>query len=308
VQRLRPNDPELPAARAVLASLRGRWDESLVALIRQTVGLDPQNAANFTTMADMLSNMGRFAEADSLFVRSWEISQRSQGTVRSRAHNYLGWTGDMDGALAMLAILPEELSSHPLVFALRASIHARRGEIARAIEIYEQLRSINTGTASGPRGTQIDALSLQGRLEARLGHRARAQELFNRARAQLADYEREFPDGIAGLYLHTRLSAYRGEMPEALATAGKALALATEMRDANAIANARRRKAEVLAIFGETGAAVAELRAVHEMGYAFGYRLRTELEWEPLRGDAKFKQLMKEAEARADAQPRPKKP
>ncbi|MEO5961639.1 MAG: hypothetical protein ABIZ49_02180 [Opitutaceae bacterium] len=43
---------------------------------------------------------------------------------------------------------------------------------------------------------------------------------------------------------------------------------------------------------------------MHEQGYGFGYLLRLELEWEPLRGDAKFQQLMKESEARADAQPR----
>ncbi|MSU24218.1 MAG: hypothetical protein EXS32_10400 [Opitutus sp.] len=53
--------------------------------------------------------------------------------------------------------------------------------------------------------------------------------------------------------------------------------------------------------------ASAELRALHDMGWGFGYLLRREFEWEPLRGDAKFQQLMKEAEARADAQPRPKK-
>ena len=52
---------------------------------------------------------------------------------------------------------------------------------------------------------------------------------------------------------------------------------------------------------------IAELRAVHEQGYGFGYLLRLQLEWEPLRGDAQFQQLMKEAEARADAQPRPQK-
>ena len=77
--------------------------------------------------------------------------------------------------------------------------------------------------------------------------------------------------------------------------------------DAAEIVGARRTKAKVLALLGETDPAIAELRASHDMGWAFGYRLRLEVEWEPLRGDAKFQQLMKEAEARADAQPRPKR-
>jgi hypothetical protein len=52
--------------------------------------------------------------------------------------------------------------------------------------------------------------------------------------------------------------------------------------------------------------AIAELRAIHATGFAFGYLLRLELEREPLRGESKFQQLMKEGEAHADAQPRPK--
>ena len=66
-------------------------------------------------------------------------------------------------------------------------------------------------------------------------------------------------------------------------------------------------QAAVWAALGQIDDAVKELRAVHETGWAFGYNLRLYPEWEPLRGDEKFQQLMKEAEARADAQPKPKK-
>ena len=83
--------------------------------------------------------------------------------------------------------------------------------------------------------------------------------------------------------------------------------LATRTQDARQRVFPRQMPAVVLASLGETDAAIAELRALHEKGWAFGYRLRVGLEWEPLRGDAKFQQLMKEAEARADAVPRPKR-
>jgi hypothetical protein len=63
----------------------------------------------------------------------------------------------------------------------------------------------------------------------------------------------------------------------------------------------------VLALLGDNEAAIAELQAVHGMGYGFGYTLRLEPAWARLRGEPKFQQLMKAAEARADAQPRPKK-
>ena len=61
-----------------------------------------------------------------------------------------------------------------------------------------------------------------------------------------------------------------------------------------------------LVAVGETAAAIDELRTLHDMGRSFGYRLRLDPEWERLRNEPKFQQLMKEAEARADAAPRPK--
>jgi hypothetical protein len=63
----------------------------------------------------------------------------------------------------------------------------------------------------------------------------------------------------------------------------------------------------MLGILGDVNDAVAELQAVHAQGYGFGYSLRRFPRWDPLRGDPKFQQLMKDAEGRADAQPRPKK-
>ena len=59
---------------------------------------------------------------------------------------------------------------------------------------------------------------------------------------------------------------------------------------------------------GTFGRPEAKLR--HFLVDAAGGELRempAEPEWAPLRGEPKFQQLMKAAEARADAQPRPKK-
>ncbi len=307
-QRLRPNDPEVPAARVILESARGHWDDSLVALIRQAVALDPQNTGNHLTMARYLNNMGRFAEAQRLWVFSWEISQESHMPVRGQALTHLAWTGDIAGALGVLATLPPTLRDHPLSLFERASMLALQGNFAAAIEVYEKVRANNPGTASGPRSLQIDAGIRAGRLEARRGASARAAELYTQASAMLAQFEKDFPEDLSGALSRARLAAFRGEKPGALAAADEAVHRATRMHDANEVVNARRRKAEVLAIFGDARGAVAELAAVHDMGFAFGYRLRQELELEPLRGDPKFQALMKEAETRADAQPRTAKP
>jgi hypothetical protein len=144
------------------------------------------------------------------------------------------------------------------------------------------------------------------RLEAKLGNSSRAAELNAEALAYLVERQRENSDDVSvGILAPLALvRAARGEKSDALATMEQATRLLERVRDAPRAARLRQSKAEMLATLGEQDAAVAELRALHEAGWGFGYKLRLAIEWEPLRGHAKFQQLMKEAEARADAQPR----
>ena len=168
------------------------------------------------------------------------------------------------------------------ILELRGAVRAALGDFASAIADYERLM----GSSRGGRG-----LFATYRM-ALVAARQRANE---------------FPD-LAGTRENLALiHAARGEKNEALTAIAEAMRIATRDRDVSEIARSRRMKAEVLTVLGQKDAAIAELRAVHQMGYAFGYLLRVGLEWEPLRGEAKFQQLMKDAEARADAQPRPKK-
>lgn len=249
--------------------------------------------------------MGWFADAERLYIRSWELSQNSALAIRARARNYLQWTGDVSGALKIIATIPESLRDHPLHHLHRAWMLALRGEIEPAINAYEQVRSNVTRSNSGLRGNKILATYRIGQLEARLGHGTRATELYAEALTAALQYSKDFPDlGTSRLAV---IRALRGEKSEALSAINEAMRLAAGTHGAAQIAGVRRGKAIMLAVLGETDAAIAELRALHELGLGFGYTLRLDLDWEPLRGDAKFQQLMKDAEARAEAQPRPKK-
>ena len=144
-------------------------------------------------------------------------------------------------------------------------------------------------------------------MEAAQGRSAAATARLAEALALAERYVADFPDALDGRRELSRLRAARGERTAALAAIDAAMALATATRDAVEIANTRRAKAETLALLGDKAAAIAELRAVHDMGQAFGYTLRLDLEWAPLRAEPAFQRLMAEAEARANAQPRPKK-
>jgi len=100
----------------------------------------------------------------------------------------------------------------------------------------------------------------------------------------------------------------QGRRAETLAALDAAMKIALRHPEAvGSIESARRNRGTVLGVLGDSDAAVAELRGLHDAGYVFGYMLRISPDYEALRPNANFQQLMKDAEARANAVPRPKK-
>ena len=195
-ERLRPNNPEAPATRVALERARGHWGEGLARLVARAVELDPQDADSLNAMGVILANMGRFAEAEQLFNRSWALSQASEAPIRQRAVNYLAWTGDVSGALEILETTPENLRGQSLFYAARALVRAERGDIAAVIADYEQVKSFPSRSGiqtTGPRNSQVTATYRMARLEARLGDAARATELYAEALALVRQFERDFP-------------------------------------------------------------------------------------------------------------------
>ena len=308
-ERLRPNDPEAPWIQARIDYARGRWDEGFCRLVLRAAELDPQNAANLMSAATLLSSIGRFADADRLFGQSLAVSP-NPGAIVARATNYLGWTGDVNGVMAMFESFPEaDVRGYLPFYNSRGIARTLHGDITAAMADFEKVRAeVAAGkfTTSGARGQRVRSTYLLARLEKRQGHDARAAALLGEALPEARQLLQEFPDAVGMANSLAYVQAALGQKNEALATADQAVRIVMETGIAAELVNAHRGKAELLTLLGETDAAVAELRAAHELGHGFGYRLRRELEWEPLRDDPKFQQLMKEAEARADAQPRPK--
>ncbi len=313
-ERLRPNDPEAPAVRLELELARGRWGDAMQALATRAAELDPRNAASLLRVAEILRIIGRFAESERRYEQGWAMSgwtlTYNSFPLRGRSLNTLAWTGDLPGALVRFETVPTRDLNNPTFYRERAELQTMGGrfeaalaDFAQALKIYASERA----PTSGPRGGQIIATIRLGQLDARLGRGTRAAELYSEALAASGQYAQDLPDLPNGPRYRAIIHALRGEKSEARAAMAEATQLAARTHDAVTITEVRRSNAETLALLGETAAAIAELRAVHEQGYGFGYLLRLQLEWEPLRGDAKFQQLMKEAEARADAPPRPKK-
>jgi tetratricopeptide (TPR) repeat protein len=234
------------------------------------------------------------------------LGPRNVSAKLKQSRNHLTWTGDVPGALALLKTDSENaLGRMPMA---RGALLAAKGDFAAAIADYNQARGTGTpGGRPGSRGNHIISTTWVARLEARAGNALRAAERYTEALAAARQFVCDLPDlaeSHSGLAV---VHAGRGAKAEMMAARAEAMRLALATRDASFIALMRRARADAFTLIGEKATAIGELRAMQAMGFAFGYRLRRETEWESLRGEPKFQQLMKEAEALADAQPRPKK-
>jgi TolB-like protein len=306
--RLRPNDPEAPWIQARIDYALGRWDKNLGDLIVRAANLDRQNAPALVSMTALLTTIGRFADADEWCARAAALSPDVALASRNRAVNRAIWTGDLAGALQFVAAVTESMPGAELTLMARGDLRAGRDDIDGAIADYAASKNVaaSLGDHSGPRAWIVWDNCKIARLEIRRGNRARAEEILRTAQLDAQKLVKEFPQAPEASRFLALVCALRGEKEESRAALAEAKK-ATEQVFFAAKRIERLFEAETLALLGETDAAIANLRLLHEWGFAFGYRLRTDPEWAPLRADAKFQQLMKEAEARADAVPRPNK-
>ncbi len=298
VDRLGPNDAEALALRAAVKRARGHRGEELVQLIARSAERDPQNSDTLVSLGNMLGTIGRFPEAHRLYERARALADIGIYR-RPQAMNWVKWTGDAAGAGKFLDETPEGSFDAVLLGLDRAKMREMAGDFAGAIADYERLRPLEAARGNPVRPDGRFDLFV-ARLEARLGHTARAKELWTKSLSVLQALAKAAPNR----------GRFAGSLAFAHALLGEKAAARSWMAKwfETPAPNQNRRqleKAELLALLGDTEAAIAELRSLHENGHVFGHLLRLELEWEPLRGDPKFQQLIKEAEAHAKAQPRP---
>ena len=311
VEQLRPGEVEVAAVRVQIAYAAGQWGDTLSSLAARAVEADPQNVDNLEAISQLLSLAGHFPEAYRLCDRAAAAGDSGEETIRQKHNILYAWTGDAAAALALLETMPGLPSETNMRFySSRALYRSRLGQIDDAVADYEHARAIATAQfahRSGPRSVAVSALYRIARLEARRGHAARSTELETEVLAEVEKFRSDFPDSFGATNIGAYVLAGRGQAAGANAIMDELDRRAADSHDFGTILSQRRYKAIVFALLGRITDAIAELRAVHEAGYGFGYSLRTSDDYEPLRSDPRFQQLMKEAEARADAQPRPKK-
>ncbi len=294
-EKLRPNNAEVALLRAWTEYLRGRWTPQFWRLAQRAVELDPRSTHTLWLMGAAATVTGHFAEAEEWLSRP--EARQSGASFVFRATNRVAWDGDVKTALAQLLECPESFRNEWINRSV-AQLHemARDNEAAsRAWERALLLAETDVQTSGARHGHIVSLLQIGGH-HARRGDAVKAKARYAQAVNEAERLVTDFPNYPLGALTLAGAQIENGDRVQAGAALAKALAEPLPLAFSYFISTA-----EVLTKFGRNEEAVAELRSLHERGVGFGHLLRLEPKWDPLRADPKFQQLMREAEARANA-------
>jgi TolB-like protein/tetratricopeptide (TPR) repeat protein len=304
VERLQPQSPDLARMRVLIEAERNPASPRLVELANRAVALDPENPSTLFFLGRALSRGGQFARADDLLRRAAAVG-RSQSAFTRRATNWIMWTGDLAGAIRLQSACPES-DRNEIFYRTQAPWQEQRGDEVAARSTWEKALALARVEVQRPgiRSAIVSILTELAARDLRTGAQAAAEERLAEARAVLEALLIEEPENPNLQMRWVRWHEVRGDFSAARATLEAA---EKDIRGAFRTEVFERAKAELLTATGAYDEAIAILRAAHERGRAFGYALRHETEFKPLHARPAFQQLLRDAEARADAIPRPKR-
>ena len=225
---IRPDNAMARHALATTAVRLGRHDEA-VAHYRKLLELEPNDASTHRTLADLLAGRGRFEEAVVHYREALRI-QPDDAMVCNNLGAALVLLGRLDEALVEYQRALKLSPDYARVYCNMGDLSVKRGRFAEALRDYQQAVSIQSDLAMA-RGKLAWLLATNPEPSLRNG--AMAIEHARRADQLCGGKQPEVLDVLAAAYAEV------GRFSEAVATAHKALDLATQQHN-HGLANALR--------------------------------------------------------------------
>jgi len=275
---MQPGSAEPLELMAYIRRRQGRLEEA-VGLLERSLRLDPQNAHKTFQVGDTLRGLRRFAEADEWLQRAIVLEPDNSQLYEAAAENRVAWKGAEGFAEAreLLRRAPDQQQER--VAKALAAIDIWEGEPRRALD---RLTAVEDSAAWPLRAWAIE----------QTGDRAGLAALLESCIEELGALP-EVREGLFGSFFQR---AARGWCLAAAGRADEALAVVEELERQAEIAGDDRfgspQSMEALAAVearaGRVERAVERLerllRAEYQLAITVG-RLRSEGQWEPLRGD-----------------------
>ena len=289
--RVLPNHSPVYMITAAVDRRQGRWDDALRHFDR-AVELDPLNFTNLQESAFTREILNRFEEARPLLERALAINPKNSHVRVElamlpyyQAADVRAWRVEMDKILGE----GREATSPAALWLVQCALAERNAAAADAA-----LAVIPEAGAANPYDNSVTPREFFVGLVARtFGDKAGAEAAFTRARVIAAKKAEEQPEYAAAWSLLGMCDAALGHKSDAIAEGRRACELLPVAKDAMDGPSFLNNLAVIYAWVGEKDLALQALAELARTpgGITFG-ELKLQPQWDPLRGDPRFEQLV----------------
>jgi TolB-like protein/Flp pilus assembly protein TadD len=298
-QEVAPNNAETWEAAGAIARRQGHW-ENAVANFEKAKELDPRNASVLWDVAETYACLGRADDAVNGFSVGTEVNPDAHFFSIARAAMAWRREGNLEPLSTVLSTIPAEFDPGGGVtnIALRVALTARDYDEAERWlrkSRYDRFNDIGVGGS----GAILDGYAFprswyEGLIARGRGDNEAAQDAFARAQEIVEDDLVKAPDDAELVAMLALVLGMRGRKEEAIAAGHRAVALLPISKDAFDGPLIATKLAVIYAQAGEPARALVLLEELVKVpnGPSAG-TLRIEPEWEPLRGEQRFEQLLK---------------
>ena len=288
-----PNNADVLTALSFIERRKGRWSDAL-AHQEQAGRLDPQNLPVLSQLGLTYFALKRFGDAHAIVDRLLALSPDNPQVLAGLARLDLSEGNLAAAETAMGSASPAPNNDYVFEIQVRVALIAHRFDDAN--------RLLENAFARSPSELGMFAGKyryLLGFAKQLAGDPAGARPIFEQARTELEAVLEKQPDSPETCMYLGFVHAALGNKEAALAAAQKAAALRPASMDAVAGAAFEEAVARIRAQFGETDAAIAELRRLLKTNYLGPEQivltpalLRLDPAWNSLHDDARFQELI----------------
>lgn len=293
-RQLLPNSSRISESLAYLARRRGEWTQSNSHFL-EAEQLDPRNVIVLTEHAFLYLALRRFPEAQRKCDQILEITPDDIDTLALQANVYLAAGNLADASLRLAAIHPAASDIGPLETQAYLAILERQPSA-----IIPGLKRILAKPDSASGYFNAELRFWLGWAQDLAGDRAAAEESWRKAKDEFELFLRDQPENDVLISNLALLNMCLGNKAEALSLAERAMAANPIEKDAIAGPRPIEILARVAAGIGDHERAIAALKTILGRPYAGVIQnipltedlLRLDPMFDPLRGDARFQELI----------------
>src|SRR5438094_1578006 len=297
--RLSPSNADTRRLIAAIERRQGKWQAALEAY-EQVAKLDPQNPSTARELMYTNTSMRRWPEAARWVEQMRALAPTSLVAKIQSGYVNLQWKGDTRLLKSMLEEIPAGVDPDGSVTAARWDVAMLQRDYSAAKKILET-SSVNETSYSMAGLTP--KIFLEGCTYVAQGDNASAQKAFEQARPAFEAAVKEAPESAERHASLGWLYALMGRKNDAIAEGRRAVELKPESKDALDGSLMNGYLALIYARVGENDLAIPLIErllttpgAVDSADYSITVNdLKYRWEWDPLRNDPRFRQLIAEA-------------